>query len=220
MRGIILKDLYDNFCIPKNAAFYIFGALAISIGFFIPSEYYYVLISGVILPLFGCCALKSPTEQEESSSFNKLLITFPNSKAQIVTAKYLLGLGFVILFNFLALLWSMVQVYIHHTIRLTEALRMWGIGISISLLFLAVIYVGFFLLGKRNGTIFFITITCLIAVVWGASSALLGIQTILSCSPGLVICLIFSGAVMIVLSCLVSIGIYSRRYSTGTKNRY
>lgn len=123
MKGSILKDLYDNFCIPKNLAAYILGFLVIPFGFILPSAYYYTLIAGMILPMFGDCALEYPTEQEEASNFNKLLITFPVSKAQIVTAKYLLGLGFVLVFDFLSLLCSMVQVYIHHTVRLAEALR-------------------------------------------------------------------------------------------------
>lgn len=214
MKGIILKDLYDNFCIPKNAASYIFAALVtIPAGFLIRSEYYYILFSMIILPLFGGCALEYPTEQEEASNFNKLLITFPVSRAQIVTAKYILGLGFVILCNFLALLCAMVQVYIHHTVRLAEAIHIWSIGISISMFFLSVIYVGYFLLGKRWGTIFFIGVTCLIAAAYGASSVLVGIEAIFSLSPVLVLCLLPAGAVMIVLSCLASIRIYTWKHS-------
>lgn len=39
MKGIILKDLYDNFCIPKNAAAYIFaGLITIPVGFLVRSE--------------------------------------------------------------------------------------------------------------------------------------------------------------------------------------
>ena len=39
MKGIILKDLYENFCIPKNAAAYIFAALVtIPVGFLIRSQ--------------------------------------------------------------------------------------------------------------------------------------------------------------------------------------
>ena len=93
MKGIILKDLYDNFCIPKNAAAYIFaGLLTIPVGFLVRSEYYYILFSMIILPLIGGCALEYPTEQEERANFTRLLATFPVSMAQIVTAKYILGL--------------------------------------------------------------------------------------------------------------------------------
>ena len=213
MKGIILKDLYDNFCIPKNLAAYILGFLVIPFGFILPSAYYYTLIAGMILPMFGDCALEYPTEQEEASNFNKLLITFPVSKAQIVTAKYLLGLGFVLVCDFLSLLCSMVQVYIHHTIRLAEALRIWAMGVSISLIFLSVIYVGYFLLGKRWGSIFFIITICLFSFGWGLSSVLVGIEALFNLSYGLVFCLILAGAVIMTLSCLASIRIYSRKYS-------
>ena len=141
------------------------------------------------------------------------MITFPVSRAQIVTAKYLLGLGFIILCNFLALLCAIAQVYIHHTVRLSEALRIWGIGISISMIFLSVIYVGYFLLGRRWGTIFFISVTCLIAIIYGISSALLGIEAIFSLSPALVLCLLLLGAVILTLSRLVSIRLYTWKHS-------
>lgn len=179
MKGIILKDLYDNFCIPKNAAAYIFaGLLTIPVGFLVRSEYYYILFSMIILPLIGGCALEYPTEQEERANFTRLLATFPVSMAQIVTAKYILGLCYAAVCNLLALMCAIAQVYIHHTVSLSEALRIWGIGISISLIFLSLIYVGYFLLGRRWGTVFFIGVTCLIAVIYGVSSALMGIEAI------------------------------------------
>ena len=140
MKGIILKDLYDNFCIPKNAAAYIFaGLITIPVGFLVRSEYYYILFSMIILPLFGGCALEYPTEQEERAHFTKLLATFPVSGAQIVTAKYILGLCYAAVCNLLALMCAMAQVYVHHTVSLSEALRIWSVGISNSLIFLSLI---------------------------------------------------------------------------------
>lgn len=214
MKGIILKDLYDNFCIPKNAAAYIFaGLITIPIGFLVRSEYYYILFSMIILPLFGGCALEYPTEQEERAHFTKLLATFPVSGAQIVTAKYILGLCYAAVCNLLALMCAMAQVYVHHTVSLSEALRIWGIGISISLIFLSLIYVGYFLLGRRWGTVFFIGVTCVIAVIYGISSALMGIETLFSLSPVMIVCLLLAGAVMLVLSRFVSVRIYKWKNS-------
>ena len=214
MKGIILKDLYDNFCIPKNAAAYIFaGLITIPVGFLIRSEYYYILLSMIILPLFGGCALEYPTEQEERAHFTRLLATFPVSGAQIVTAKYILGLCYAAVCNLLALMCSMAQVYVHHTLSLSEALRIWGVGISISLIFLSLIYVGYFLLGKRWGTVFFIGVTCVIAVIYGISSALMGIEALFRLSPVLVFCLLLAGAAMLALSRFVSVRIYKWKNS-------
>lgn len=214
MKGIILKDLYDNFCIPKNAAAYIFaGLITIPVGFLVRSEYYYILFSMIILPLFGGCALEYPTEQEERAHFTKLLATFPVSGAQIVTAKYILGLCYAAVCNLLALMCAMAQVYVHHTVSLSEALRIWGIGISISLIFLSLIYVGYFLLGKRWGTVFFIGVTCVIAVIYGISSALMGIETLFSLSPVMIVCLLLAGAVMLALSRFASVMIYKWKIS-------
>ena len=214
MKGIILKDLYDNFCIPKNAAAYIFaGLITIPVGFLIRSEYYYILLSMIILPLFGGCALEYPTEQEERAHFTRLLATFPVSGAQIVTAKYILGLCYAAVCNLLALMCSMAQVYVRHTLSLSEALRIWGIGISISLIFLSLIYVGYFLLGKRWGTFFFIGVTCVIAVIYGISSALMGIETLFSLSPVMIVCLLLAGTAMLALSRFVSVRIYKWKNS-------
>ena len=172
-----------------------------------------VPVAMIILPLFGGCALEYPTEQEERAHFTKLLATFPVSGAQIVTAKYILGLCYAAVCNLLALMCAMAQVYIHHTVSLSEALRIWGIGISVSLIFLSLIYVGYFLLGRRWGTVFFIGVTCLIAVIYGVSSALVGIEAIFRLSPVLVACLLFAGAVMLVLSRFVSVRIYKWKNS-------
>ena len=214
MKGIILKDLYDNFCIPKNAAAHIFaGLITIPVGFLVRSEYYYILFSMIILPLFGGCALEYPTEQEERAHFTKLLATFPVSGAQIVTAKYILGLCYAAVCNLLALMCAMAQVYVHHTVSLSEALRIWGIGISISLIFLSLIYVGYFLLGRRWGTVFFIGVTILIAAVYGASTVLVGVEAVFSLSPVLIVCLLLAGAVMLALSRFASVMIYKWKIS-------
>ncbi len=84
---------------------------------------------------------------------------------------------------------------------------------SISLIFLSVIYVGYFLLGKRWGSIFFIITICLFSFGWGLSSVLVGIEVLFNLSYGMVFCLILAGAVIMTLSCLASIRIYSRKYS-------
>lgn len=214
MKGIMLKDLYDNFCIPKNAASFVFAALIIlPAGLLFRSAEYYTLFIGVITPLLGACAVESSTEQDEAANFNKLMITFPVTKAEIVLSKYLLGLIFILASNLIALICTMVQVYIHHTVRLAEVARMWGIGLSVSLLCLSVIYIGYFLLGKRWGTIFFIVIVSMIGALFGALRSLYGIEIFLNCSPLLVFGLLAAGAVTVALSCLASIGIYKKKYS-------
>ena len=44
MKGIMLKDLYENFYIKKNLASYIFGALIIGLAaFFIDTSYAFIL---------------------------------------------------------------------------------------------------------------------------------------------------------------------------------
>ena len=133
--------------------------------------------------------------------------------AQIGTAKYILGLCSAAVCNLFGLVCAMIQVYVHHTVSLSEALRIWAVGISISLIFLPLIYVGYFLLGRRWGTVFFIGVTILIAAVYGASTVLVGIEAVFSLSPVLILCLLLAGAVMLVLSRFASVRIYKWKNS-------
>ena len=214
MKGIRVKDLYDNFCILKNGASYVFAIIFLGlIGFLVHTKYHYVLFLGIIAPILGGAAVESSTEQDEAANFNKLQITFPVTKTEIVIAKYILGLGFVGASNLLALVYSLVQVYGYHVVTPPEALRITGFGISISLIFLSVIYVGYFLLGKRWGTIFFVFIAALTGGLYGAYSYLFGLETFLECSPFVIFGCIFAGIIILTLSCLASIKIYTRRYS-------
>ena len=66
MRGIIYKDLYDNFRIWKNLASYIFALIFVGGWAFLfsESEYYFVLLIMVIV-LCGACAVESSAEQDE-----------------------------------------------------------------------------------------------------------------------------------------------------------
>lgn len=71
MRGIIYKDLYDNFRIWKNLASYFFALIFVGGWAFLfsESEYYFVLLIMVIV-LCGACAVESSAEQDEAANFN------------------------------------------------------------------------------------------------------------------------------------------------------
>lgn len=78
MRGIIYKDLYDNFLIWKNLASYLFGvaAILVSVVLLPDSEYYFILLI-LMLNFIGSCAMEASVEQDDASNFNRLLISFP-----------------------------------------------------------------------------------------------------------------------------------------------
>ena len=58
MKGIILKDLYENFYIKKNLASYIFGALFIGLAMiFINTYYTFILYTMFLSIIFGSAPL-------------------------------------------------------------------------------------------------------------------------------------------------------------------
>ena len=95
MKGIIFKDLYDNFGVWKNLASYIFSfGIVLLVSLFSRSGYFYGLMV-FMTALCGSAAIESSTEQDEISNFNRLLITFPVTKTEIIRAKYILALCFL-----------------------------------------------------------------------------------------------------------------------------
>ena len=54
MKGIMLKDLYENFYIKKNLASYIFGALFIGLtSIFIDTKYAFILYTMLLTIAYG-----------------------------------------------------------------------------------------------------------------------------------------------------------------------
>ena len=70
MKGIMLKDLYENFYIKKNLASYIFGALIIGLAaFFINTNYAFILYTMLPSIVFGTATLEASYEQDEKANF-------------------------------------------------------------------------------------------------------------------------------------------------------
>ena len=154
MKGIMLKDLYENFYIKKNLASYIFGTLIIGLAaFFLDTSYAFILYTMLLTIVFGSATLEASYEQDEKANFYKLQFTFPMTKAEIVVSKYLLALICTGISLLIALIYALASVYLRHLVTLTEALTVWGLSICVSLVFTSVVYIFYFLLGKKIGTI-------------------------------------------------------------------
>ena len=66
MKGIILKDLYDNFRVGKNLASYIFGGgFMILIGLIVQSKFNFLWFTMVTATIFSSCMIESSCEQDE-----------------------------------------------------------------------------------------------------------------------------------------------------------
>ena len=215
MKGIILKDLYENFYIKKNLASYIFGALFIGIAIiFVNTSYTFIFYTMLLTILFGSCTLEASYEQDEKSNFNKLQITFPLTKSEIVISKYLLALICTGISALLALIYALANVYLCRLITLTEALTVWGLSICVSLVFTGIVYIFYFLLGKKIGTIIYIAAALILGGMYGSSTVFFGIESYTSMDTAVRLCFLLpASAVVFVLSCMLSILIYKKKYS-------
>ena len=192
MRGIIYKDLYDNFLIWKNLASYLFGvaAILVSVVLLPDSEYYFILLI-LMLNFIGSCAMEASVEQDDASNFNRLLISFPVTKKEIVIARYILALIFIAVSNLLGLGITVIHVLIGGALGFREAFSIWLLGLCVSLIFAGISYIGYISFGKRKGTI----------------------EQFVQMDKTLLLCAGFPVSVLVfALSCMISIEIYKRKF--------
>lgn len=219
MKGIMLKDLYDNFRVGKNLASYIFGGgfiLIIALFFTADSsaKFGYSWITMMTAVIFSSCIIESSCEQDEKANFNRLLISFPMSKSQIVITRYLLTLCCIGTANLLTLMMNLYGVFIKHIFSLAGALELWTLGLIISIFFSGISQVCYYLLGKKIGTIVYMILFFFLAVsynlfifmaqIWPLSS----VNRTLLLIAGIPVSILF-----LMLSCLISIQIFKRRYA-------
>lgn len=219
MKGIILKDLYDNFRIGKNLASYIFGggfiilcALLFSAG--VSKQFSFGWLIMMTSTIFSSCTLESAFEQDEKANFNRLLISFPLSKTQIVLSRYLLTLCCIGVANLLTLLLTLYTVFFRHSFSLKMGFALWALGLAISILFSGISIICYYLLGKKNGTIVYMILFFILALIYNifiVSLQSFGIITI-NWTFLLIISIPLS-IVVFALSFLISNWIFKRRYA-------
>ncbi len=104
MKGIILKDFYENYIIRKNLINWILGIIMLIVVVAVfRTKYVFALSCGLVLPLLGTSMLQFSMEQDDIAHFYKLERTYPLTIRQIVLAKYILALlciGFFLLVSF------------------------------------------------------------------------------------------------------------------------
>ena len=218
MRGIILKDLYEGFCIRKNTLNWTISIIFISfltaVNSMMRGPYGFLLIVVMLLPMLGSTLLQMTVEQDEKSEFDRIQLTYPLTKQEIVFSKYLGGLivqGGMLLYSFLFLL---VYVYGYQTLTFGEAISTWGIGVAGSLVYFSVSYMVYFWLGNMKGVIFtFITMAVLV-IGFLFSVFNVGLEELMTISKGMMVFVsLLAGVVLLVLSYFVSLKIYTKKHS-------
>ena len=216
MKGIILKDLYENFRIFKNGVSYLAAVLflfllieAMQTGDLFSLKYFFMLITAFVFPLLGCSSIESSLEQDEKVNFDKIQLTFPITKTEIVLSKYILGICFLTICNVFSLIFVFSFTSSHNKITLQEGLSAWGFGVLFSLVFFAVVNFAFFLLGRKLGLIVYIFIAMLFGGIYGAVSSLKGMEFLMAGDKTMIFIIgIPIGILFVVISFFLSLACY------------
>lgn len=212
MNGIIYKD-YVISLLPKNfisLCSNVFVALGIVI---ILDNFYSFALATMMLAISGSSLLQVTMEQDELSNFDKFQLTFPLTKKQIVFTKYLAGLIMQGGCFLVSLLLALVYYWIGR-VTLVAALQVWVFGIIIGLIFFAINYPGFYLLGNKRGSIMYIVTILVFVVGYILTFFNFDVAVILTLNHNLLLGIGLVIAVMIlIVSFYISLKIYTRRYS-------
>ena len=176
--------------------------------------YGFLLIVVLLFPVMGSTLLQMTVEQDEKAEFDRIQLTYPLSKSEIVLSKYLGGLivqGGMTLYSFMFVL---IYVYGYQTMTLEEALSTWGIGVTGGVIYFAVSYMVYFWLGNMKGVIFtFITMAVLV-IGFVFSVFNVGLEELMQVDKSIwVLCLWGMAAVFIALSYWISVKIYAKKHS-------
>ena len=73
MKGIMLKDLYENFYIKKNLVAYIFASLFFIVASAVmDTRYSFILYTMLLMIFFGTSVLETSSEQDDKAHFHKI----------------------------------------------------------------------------------------------------------------------------------------------------
>ena len=214
MTGIMLKDFKEAFCIKKNAIAWIFSmVMCLFMVIALPIRYMYILSVVVAFPMIGTSVLQYSNEQDEISKFDKIMLTYPITKKEIILSKYLSGLllqaGIFLLTFVLALVFS----FGYKVINLKMAITFWFVGIIVSFLFMAINYMIFFWLGNKKGMVVYIIVTVIWAFGYVITYRNVDLTGLLSMNRAVLMLLGFALSVLaLVGSYFASVKIYTKKH--------
>ena len=216
MRGIILKDFYESFCLRKNLIGMLFSfAVVTTLVIWMRDAYSYVLLVLLMMPMIGVSTLQYSMEQDEISGYDEILLTFPLTKSEIVLAKLICSWLLALLSNLLiSLPLTLLYVFAYHSITIELAFGTWLGGLIFSFVMNAINAAGFFALGNKKGTVMFVVILVILAIAYIAVQIGIGIEQLLQAGS---MALLGGGALLALLLNLLSyrlcLFIYTRKHT-------
>lgn len=199
MWGIVKKDFYDTFCIPKNLLGNLGGYLALFLCAFIigPGRVALPLFLVLCIPMTTVSVLQAALEQDEMVKFDDIMLTYPLTKKEIVLARFIDNMIYVGINAVISVLMMLVYVYGAKTTDLQTGLLYCALGLVVSLVTTAVFSVGFYILGNKKGTILYIALVLVATISYCFTQLNFSFAWILNMNPwmlfaiGLVIGILF-----------------------------
>ena len=216
MLGIIIKDYYESFCLKKNLISLLFVFIIFSLVIILMNNLYaLILLVGITLPIAGTSTLQETLKQDEISNYNKILLTFPLTKKEIVKAKIISTLILSTLSNLLiSLPITLIYVFVYQAVNLDIALLIWLFGFILTFIMTAIQNIGLFTLGNKKGTIAFVIFIIVVAIGYVYSNIFIGIETIVELTtPTLLIFETLIAIILNIISFYACVKIYSIKNS-------
>lgn len=152
MLGIIAKDLFQVLLIQKQRLNFIFQYLIFGLGFLLTKNIYGLFFSMLIWMPFMITPLliQVTTERDDKSNYYKILLTMPITRADIISAKYILGIVFAFFNCLISLIGILIHIYVFKSIGLNEGLYIFFASLLLSLFSISINYLSYILLGSRG----------------------------------------------------------------------
>ena len=216
MLGIMIKDCYESFFIKKNLIGMTISSLClIAILILMKSIYSMILIVVVAFPMIGISILQYSLEQDEISKYDKILLTFPITKEQIVQAKFISTILFT-LFVQLCLSLPIVCLFtgVYHVTSIQNSFFIWMLGFILSFIMNSLTSIGFFWLGSKKGTVVYMIFVITFSFAYIILHFAFTVDYLLSL-PMYVIIIIGSilAIILNIISYLICVSIYKRKHS-------
>ncbi|MDY3016373.1 MAG: ABC-2 transporter permease [Blautia sp.] len=216
MWGVVKKDFYDTFCIPKNLLSNILGYLAMIILAVLMGQNRYMMMLFVVvcIPMTTISVFQMALEQDEKVQFDEIMLTYPVTKKEIILARFIDNFIYMGINTVISVIMVLGYVYLGKTVDIRTGMFYVAAGIAVSLIATAVFSIGFYLLGNKKGTILYVGMVIIVALFYGLSSRGQWISRIFQTDPRILtgIALILGGLLM-AGSYWVCLKIYTRQHS-------
>lgn len=161
MKALIYKDL---FLLKRKGI--LFSALidfliCIPVGLIFHNIYAAALILCLTYPVGATGFMAQTMEVDEKCDFNKIAISLPLTKNEIVLSKWISSSFYLGIYLIVGLIFGLVHNGIYQYTSVSMILLLWFAGVLIGFIMLSINAVGFFMFGAKKGTYMYLIIVVL-----------------------------------------------------------